>query len=152
MLSDQHRTLNSTGPSCSISRLNSVYDTRPREYLLSTIFKEMQRGNAALADTVCGKNDFTLQSFKCPQTPTKRYSETSLIDDASETINRILEKAPPLINIHTLSFPHWTEEERIVVKETLSLNGRPSEFGTCQKCGDIITDGDSTFPLSKRIF
>ena len=33
-----------------VSRLNGVSDTRPRAYLLSTILKEMQRGNATLAD------------------------------------------------------------------------------------------------------
>ena len=37
---------------CHISRLNSVTDIRPRDYLLSTIFKEMQQGNATLTDTV----------------------------------------------------------------------------------------------------
>ena len=37
---------------CYISRLNNVTDIRPRDYLLSTIFKEMQQGNATLADTV----------------------------------------------------------------------------------------------------
>ena len=36
--------------SCSVSRLNSVYDTHPRQYLLSTIFKEIRQGNATLAD------------------------------------------------------------------------------------------------------
>ena len=43
-----HNTHNWTH--CSISRLNSVYDIQPREYLLSTIFKEMQQGTATLAD------------------------------------------------------------------------------------------------------
>ena len=33
-----------------ISRFDSVTDTRPRAYLLSTIFKEIQQGNATLAN------------------------------------------------------------------------------------------------------
>ena len=33
-----------------VSRLNSVYDTKPREYPLSVILKEIQQGNATLAD------------------------------------------------------------------------------------------------------
>ena len=45
MLSDKQ-----ISQSCYISRLNSVYDTRPREYLLSTIFKEMRQGNATIGD------------------------------------------------------------------------------------------------------
>lgn len=95
------------------------------------------------------------------------------------TIDRIIENAPPPVNIHTRSFPHWTPEERIVVKEILglspdagwhegvpafatryenlhkitcefALNGQPSEiekrrvwstqFGKCEKCGDITAD------------
>ena len=33
-----------------ISRFDSVTDTRPLAYLLSTIFKEIQQGNATLAN------------------------------------------------------------------------------------------------------
>lgn len=40
----------------------------------------------------------------------------------SETINRFIEKAPPPTNIYTRSFAHWTEEERIVVKEILGVS------------------------------
>lgn len=40
----------------------------------------------------------------------------------SEAINRRIENAPPPIDIHTRSFPHWTEEERIVVKEILGVS------------------------------
>ena len=89
------------------------------------------------------------------------------------------ETPPPPIDIHTHSFTHWTEEERIVVKEILgvspdagwnegipafatryenlypitgefALNGQPktvekrrvwsTEFGKCEKCGDITAD------------
>ena len=50
MQSDRHITLKPNRRSCYISRLNSVYDTHPRAYLLSTIFKEIQQGNATLSD------------------------------------------------------------------------------------------------------
>ena len=40
----------------------------------------------------------------------------------SETINRLIEKAPPPTNVYTRSFAHWTEEERIVVKEILGIS------------------------------
>ena len=95
-------------------------------------------------------------------------------------IHRLIEQAPPpSIDIHTRSFEHWTEEERIVVKEILGVspdagwnegipafatrfenlypitgefarNGQPetvekrrvwsTEFGKCEKCGDITAD------------
>jgi len=127
-----------------------------------------------------GKNDFTLQCFKCPKPISKRrYSEPPSIDTDVPEIDKILEKAPPPIDIHTRSFTHWTEEERIVVKEILglfpdagwhegtpafatryehlhkitgefALNGQPTEiekrriwstqFGNCEKCGDITAD------------
>ena len=37
-------------------------------------------------------------------------------------IDRLIAQAPPLIDIHTRSFAHWTTEERIVVKEILGLD------------------------------
>ena len=40
---------NNTHPRC-VSRLNAVTDTRPRTYQLSTIFTEISRGNASLAN------------------------------------------------------------------------------------------------------
>ena len=36
--------------------------------------------------------------------------------------HRIIAEAPPPIDIHTRSFTHWTEEERIVVKEILGVS------------------------------
>lgn len=136
-----------------------------------------------------GENDFTFHCFKCPDTPQKRFSEVPLIDaDASESIERIIENAPPPIDIHTPSFPHWTPEERIVVKEILglspdagwkpegvpafatryenlhkitgefTLNGQPSEiekrrvwsteFGKCEKCGDVTADWVDRYHLT----
>ena len=37
-------------------------------------------------------------------------------------IKRIIAQAPPFIDVHTRSFTHWTEEERIVVKEILGIS------------------------------
>ena len=37
-------------------------------------------------------------------------------------IDRIIEKAPPPIDIYTHSFQHWTAEERIVVREILGVS------------------------------
>ena len=37
-------------------------------------------------------------------------------------IDRLIEQAPPPVNIHTRSFQHWTTEERIIVKEILGLD------------------------------
>ena len=37
-------------------------------------------------------------------------------------ICRVIAEAPPPIDIHTRSFTHWTEEERIVVKEILGVS------------------------------
>ena len=37
-------------------------------------------------------------------------------------IDRLIAKAPPPIDIHTRSFSHWTEEERIVVNEVLGVS------------------------------
>ena len=67
MLSDQHVTLN---PACSL--LNSVYDTHSREYLLSTIFKEMQQGNATLTDLAA------YSPYRMPQPSTKMAKMTLL--------------------------------------------------------------------------
>lgn len=60
--------------------------------------------------------------FNCGETwwevpPKDRHAEVN-----SEAINRHIEKAPPPINIYTRSFAHWTEEERIVVKEILGVS------------------------------
>ena len=102
-------------------------------------------------------------------------------------INRLIENAPPPVDIHTRSFPHWTPEERIVVKEMLglspdagwnegvpafatryenlhkitgefALNGQSSEiekrrvwstqFGKCEKCGDITADWVDRYHLT----
>ena len=41
--------------------------------------------------------------------------------DHRAAIDKLIEKAPPPIDIHTRSFTHWTEEERIVVSEILGL-------------------------------
>ena len=38
------------------------------------------------------------------------------------TIQQTLEKAPPPIDMYTRSFAHWTEEERIVVKEIIGVS------------------------------
>ena len=46
-----HDSKTNTLHHCHVSRLHSVTDTRPREYLLSTIFKEIKQGNATLANT-----------------------------------------------------------------------------------------------------
>lgn len=45
---------------CYISRLDGLYDTRPRDYLLSTIFKEMRQGNATLTGRAEGSPYRTL--------------------------------------------------------------------------------------------
>ena len=38
------------------------------------------------------------------------------------SIDRLIEKAPPPVDIYTRSFQHWTAEERIVVKEILGIS------------------------------
>ena len=41
--------------------------------------------------------------------------------DPRAAIDKLIEKAPPPIDIHTPSYQHWTPEERIVVSEVLGL-------------------------------
>ena len=54
--------------------------------------------------------------FNCGETWWEVPPKTNTITD------RIIEQAPPPINIHTRSFTHWTHEERIVVKEILGVS------------------------------
>lgn len=130
--------------------------------------------------------------FNCGETwwevPPKDRLDPYHCDEANPAIiGTLIEKAPPPIDIHTRSFPHWTEEEHIVVKEILglspdtgwhegvpafatryenlhkitgefALNGQPSEiekrrvwstqFGTCEKCGDITADWIDRYHLT----
>ena len=54
--------------------------------------------------------------FNCGETWWEVPPKTNTITD------KIIEQAPPPINIHTRSFTHWTHEERIVVKEILGVS------------------------------
>ena len=58
------------------------------------------------------------------QSSKRRYSEPPLSIEQSKptTVAALIEKAPPPIQVHTPSFTHWTEEERIVVSEILGVS------------------------------
>ena len=78
-------------------------------------------------------------------------------------IERIIEQAPPPIDIHTRSFRHWTHEERIIVKEILGISpdagwneGIPA-FATRYEnlypiTGEFVLNGQPTAVEKRRVW
>ena len=65
--------------------------------------------------------------------------------EVPQKIDRIIEQAPPPINIYTQSFSHWTEEERIVVKEILGIS---PEAGWHEGIPAFATQYENLYPIT----
>ena len=60
-------------------------------------------------------------------------------------IDRIIEQAPPPIDIHTRSFRHWTAEERVVVKEILGVS---PDAGWNESIPAFATRYENLYPIT----
>ena len=60
-------------------------------------------------------------------------------------IERIIAQAPPSIDIHTRSFAHWTEEERIVVREILGIS---PDAGWTEGIPAFATRYENLYPIT----
>ena len=60
-------------------------------------------------------------------------------------IERIIAQAPPSIDIHTRSFAHWTEEERIVVREILGVS---PDAGWTEGIPAFATRYENLYPIT----
>ena len=92
---------------CSISRLNSVYDTQPREYLLSTIFKEMQQGTATLTD-LAEKSPYRTLAEVTERARELRYEHGN--KEAYELLKQGMPQFIPAAVLSTRSEVQWFSE------------------------------------------
>ena len=60
--------------------------------------------------------------------------------------DRVIEKAPPPVDIYTRSFEHWTAEERIVVKEILGIS--PDAGWTPEGIPAFATRYENLYPIT----
>ena len=65
--------------------------------------------------------------------------------EVAPAIDRIIEKAPPPLNIYDRSFRHWTAEERIVVKEIIGVS---PDAGWTESIPAFATRYENLYPIT----